>query len=116
MVITLSKPVALNQNSDFRRIYARGKSFPDKAVVTYVMKNHLGYSRFGITAGKKIGNSVQRNRSRRVIRAALYSVINQIEDGYDIIFVARGKTKYLKSQIVEKVMFEHLKTAGVIKQ
>lgn len=110
----MSQIVVLNQNSDFRRAYARGKSYVDKALVTYVIKNRLGVTRIGITAGKKIGNSVERNRSRRVIRAALYNIKDSISDGYDIIFVARGKTKFLKSQTVEQVMTQELRNAGVI--
>lgn len=110
----MSHIVVLNQNSDFRRAYTRGKSYADKALVTYVIKNRLGVTRIGITAGKKIGNSVERNRSRRVIRAALYNIKDNISDGYDIIFVARGKTKFLKSQTVEQVMTQELRNAGVI--
>ena len=112
----MSEIVALNQNSDFRRAYAVGKSFPDKALVTYVRKNRLGVTRCGITAGKKVGNAVERNRSRRVIRAAFFELKNDVEDGFDIVFVARGKTKFLKSQTVKKAMKRHLVDAGVIKQ
>ena len=112
----MSEIVALNQNCDFRRIYARGKSFPDKALVTYVLKNNLEVTRCGITAGKKIGNAVERNRSRRVIRAAFSDLKGQVESGYDIIFVARGRTKFLKSYIVKKAMLRHLRDAGVIRQ
>lgn len=115
-MIVLSKPVSLNENGDFRRIYARGKSYPDKGLVTYVMRNRFGYNRIGITAGKKTGNSVQRNRSRRVIRAAYYGIEDKLCSGYDIIFVARGKTKYLKSTSVQRVMYEQLRQAGVIKE
>ena len=116
MVLNLTEIVALNQNSDFRRIYARGKCFTDKGLVTYVMKNRLGVTRCGITAGKKVGNAVERNRSRRVIRAAFSALRNDVENGYDIIFVARGRTKFLKSQIVRKAMQRHLTDAGVIRQ
>lgn len=112
----MSEIVALNQNSDFRRIYARGKCFADKALVTYVLKNSLGVTRCGITAGKKVGNAVERNRSRRVIRAAFFHLKDDVECGYDIVFVARGKTKFLKSQIVQKAMLRHLRDAGVIRQ
>lgn len=60
----------LNQNRDFRRIYAKGRAFVDSAMVTYVLKNKKGCVRCGITASKKIGCAVERNRARRVIREA----------------------------------------------
>ncbi len=110
----MSKPITLNQNSDFRRAYGRGKSFASSALVTYVVKNRVGYCRYGITTGKKIGNAVERNRARRVIRAAFFQLCPEISGNFDIVFVARSKTKYVKSTAVLKAMREHLGSAGVI--
>jgi ribonuclease P protein component len=75
------------------------------------MKNRVGICRVGITTSKKIGNAVERNRSRRIIRAAYQSIFNQytLKGNYDLIFVARGKTKYLKSTQVEKAMLDCIK-------
>ena len=61
----------LNKNRDFTRIYARGKSYVHPHLVLYVAKNRLGAPRIGLTATKKVGGAVQRNRARRVMRAAL---------------------------------------------
>jgi len=113
-LINLSKPITLNQNSDFRRAYGRGKSYASAALVTYVVKNRVGYCRYGITTGKKIGNAVERNRSRRVIRAAFCQLYPEMTGSFDIVFVARSKTKYVKSTAVMKTMREHLSSAGVI--
>ncbi|MBE6783007.1 MAG: ribonuclease P protein component [Ruminococcaceae bacterium] len=110
----MSKPITLNQNSDFRRAYGRGKSFASSALVTYVVKNRVGYCRYGITTGKKIGNAVERNRARRVIRAAFSQLAPEISGSFDIVFVARSKTKFVKSTAVVKAMREHLCSAGVI--
>ena len=43
----------LNLNGDFRRAYARGKSFADPALVTYALKTRSGVCRMGITVSKK---------------------------------------------------------------
>ena len=113
----MRKYVTLNQNKDFLRLYYRGKSFARPAIVVYAMKNRCGVCRVGMTASKKIGNAVERNRSRRIIRAAYQSVLrNETFNGsWDLIFVARTKTKYLKSTAVEKEMTECLIKLGVIK-
>ena len=58
----------LTRNNEFARAYTRGKSFVHPHVVLYVNKNRLGRTRVGITASKKIGNAVTRNRARRVLR------------------------------------------------
>ena len=112
----MQKYISLNENSDFRRVYHRGKSCAKPALVVYVMKNRVGICRVGITVSKKIGNAVERNRSRRIIRAAFQSVAGQHEfpAAYDFVLVARTKTKYLKSTHVEKALTECLSEVGVI--
>ena len=47
--------VTLNENRDFRRAYAKGKSRVHRLLVTYVLRNRLGVNRVGFTATKKIG-------------------------------------------------------------
>ena len=107
----------IKQNSDFRRAYGRGKSFSDPALVTYVLKNNrAGICRIGITTSKKIGNAVERNRCRRIIRAALHELNEYMNGGFDIVLVARSKTKYLKSTDVKEIMYRQLSKAGVIKE
>ena len=54
----------LNKNWHFNRVYSRGKSYVHPHVVLYVAKNRLGYTRIGLTATKKVGHAVQRNRAR----------------------------------------------------
>ena len=58
---------------------------------------------------------MQRNRARRVIRASFYDLYSDIIPGYDIVFVARGKTPYVKSTFVKKEMLSHLKKANVLR-
>ena len=104
----------LKRNTDFRRLYTRGTSYANPALVTYFMKNRAGICRIGITTSKKIGNAVERNRSRRVIRAAYREIEEKINGNYDIVFVARSRTKYQKSTQIAQIMLSQLKKAGVI--
>lgn len=108
------KAVSLTVNSDFRRAYARGKVYTNPALVTYINRNRAGICRIGITTSKKIGNAVQRNRARRVIRAA-FNEMPELKGAYDIVFVARTRTIYRKSTELVPVMRRHLSLAGVIK-
>ncbi len=110
----MSEYITLKDNKDFSRLYRKGKSFVSPVLVTYVLKNKSGNLRFGITTGKKIGKAVKRTRARRVIRAAYYELYPHMKTGYDIVFVARGKTPYVKSQIVLRAMKKHLFEAEVL--
>ena len=110
----MAKLAAFNLTQDFRRLYGRGRSKVHPALVTYVAKNRVGFCRIGITASKKIGNAVQRNRARRVIREAYRLLSDRVEGAYDLVFVARGRTTRVKSTTVQKIMEEQLKALGVL--
>ena len=43
--------VTVKQNSDFRRIYRRGRSAVSGGVVVYCLKNRQGMSRLGVPSG-----------------------------------------------------------------
>ncbi len=45
--------------------------------------------RLGITASRKIGNSVQRNRARRLIREGFRVVFGDLPDALDIVVIVR---------------------------
>lgn len=110
----MPKVPALKQNVEFHRAYSRGKSRASSALVTYALKNKSRQCRIGITTSKKIGNAVERNRSRRVIRAAFSSLKDECSGGWDIVFVARYKTKSLKSTDVASIMHKQLTELGII--
>ena len=116
-MIVLSFFESIKTNADFNRAYYKGKSSASYAVVVYARKNGLKTVRVGITTGKKIGNAVERNRSRRVIRAAFGNICRTcgVSPGYDYVLVARGKTKYLKSSQVEQALKTCLTQLGVLK-
>ncbi|HEX3025978.1 MAG TPA: ribonuclease P protein component [Clostridia bacterium] len=104
----------IKENKDFRRIYNRGKSYVSPVLVTYVLKNRNNTVRIGITTSKKTGNAVKRSRARRVIREAFRTMERSVKPGYDFIFVARGKTPFVKSTDVCRAMTAQLKNAGVL--
>lgn len=110
----MSKLVSLKQNTEFHRAYGRGKSKASSGLVTYVVKNKGQGCRVGITTAKKLGSAVERNRCRRIIRAAFSSLSNECSGNWDIVFVARFKTKKLKSCDLVPIMHTQLKELGVI--
>ena len=114
----MSRRDTLKLNTDFHRVYARGKSVPSSGVVTYALRSRVRGSgcRVGITTSKKIGNAVERNRCRRIIRAAYCALSDEVSGDWDLVLVARHKTKYLKSPDIEKALRQQFETLGVIKK
>ena len=110
----MSDFVTLKCNTDFRRLYNRGKTVTDPALVIYYSKNRAGICRIGITTSKKIGNAVERNRSRRLLKEAFRSVCSDVLPNYDIVIVARSKTKYLKSTRLAEIMRRIFSEQGML--
>jgi len=106
---------SLCENRDFRRLYARGQSFVHPALCVYVMKSRHHTFRVGITAGKKVGNAVQRNRARRIIRESFRNVLPRLRPGFDIVFVARSRTPSLKSTDLDPVIAKSFSVLGLLK-
>lgn len=94
----------LNDNRIFLRLYKKGKCIVLREMVIYVRKNHLPYNRLGITAGKKIGNAVKRNRARRVIRQAYRENEINMPVGIDIVIVARVPATVEKSTVISNCL------------
>ena len=100
----------LKQNWEFRRAYTRGTAFVAPSFVMYVCKGKNSHTRLGITAGKKIGTAVYRNRAKRVITAAFSEVVSHIPQGYDFVIVARTRVLSVKSTQVAATIEKQLKS------
>ncbi|MCI8648609.1 MAG: ribonuclease P protein component [Anaerotruncus sp.] len=100
---------SLKLNKEFRRAYYRGKSCATPVVVVYAVKNRLRKNQVGLTATKKIGKAVQRNRARRIIKEAYRLIENEFPIGWDFVFVARTKTVYSNTNDVILAMRTALK-------
>ena len=103
----------LRRNAEFGRVYGRGKAYVHPQLVLYVLKTRSGRTRVGLTATKKIGGAVQRNRARRVMRAAIAEHLDPHSGGYDLVFVARGQTPHLKSTVLSRTVARLLAQAGL---
>lgn len=87
----------LKDNRNFLELYKKGRYIASKYTVIYVMPNNRPFNRFGITAGKKIGNAVCRNRAKRLIRLAYRQYEIDLPVGIDIVIVARKPMCEIKS-------------------
>lgn len=110
----------LKKNSDFRIVYRRGKSIANDLLVLYIFKNRRNilpnktrYNKVGISVSKKVGNSVVRSRSKRLISESYRLKEASLIKGYDFIFVARTKIDGATYLNVSKAMDHLLKKASL---
>ena len=104
---------SLKLNHIFRRLYRKGSSAANGYLVLYCRKNGSQANRVGLTVGAKLAHAVQRNRARRIMRAALSEHLSQNIGGYDIILVARGQTPKLKSTQLSRTLGKLFAKAGL---
>ena len=109
------KIVSINLNSQFRRLYKKGKSYVTPTMVVYILKNNQNENRLGITAGKKVGGAVQRNRAKRRIRELFRISADNLKNGYDFCIVARCFTVNAPHEKVVQDFRTSVKKLGVWK-
>lgn len=107
----------IKKDSDFRKVYQRGKSLADRNLVIYTMKNKSDKSRIGISISKKVGKAHERNRIRRCIKEAYrINIDDKVLGGYDLVFIARINAADKDYRELEKSLKYICKKANIIKK
>lgn len=85
-------------------------------MVLFYRKNNLSYSRKAFLASKKVGNSVRRNRARRLMKESVRLMDQKLPDGYDFIIIARNTIADAKCADVKRSLESAFRRAGVMKK
>jgi ribonuclease P protein component len=92
--------IVLKDNKGFQRCFKSGRFCSCYFLTAYYVQNNSPQNKVGISVSKKVGNAVQRNRAKRIIRAAYRICEDKFPIGYDIVFVARPSVNDKKMQDV----------------
>lgn len=84
---------SLKKYGDFQRVYKKGRSYANKYLIMYVLKQDTQENRIGISVSKKVGNSVVRHRLTRLIRESYRLNETRFVRGLDIVVIARPGAK-----------------------
>ena len=104
----------LRNQKNFNNVYRKGSSKGSRYVVVLYRKNRLSVTRIGFVASKKVGNSVCRNRARRLMRESVRTMDFTLKPGYDIILVARNSINGHKCQDVQNTLIKALKSCDLV--
>ena len=117
----------MTENHLYKKAYAGGKKASGKYTVIFVLKDKKAYllkkanpqkeyvNRVGLTVSKKIGGAVQRNRAKRVIRAAFAEIqkTRELKKGNLIVISARESATLAKSTDIFEEMLRQLEKLGM---
>lgn len=91
-----------------------GKSYAHPFVVLVVLANELGQVRVAVAAGRTVGGAVQRNRAKRVLRAAVMPHLERIAGGHDLLLIARPGMREVDSNQAHEALSRLLSKARLI--
>lgn len=110
----MRKKEVLRGKRDFNRVYSKGKSVRDRYLVLIYLKNGLPYTRTAFLASKKVGNSVQRNRAKRLMKESYRVLSEDIKEGYDLVMIARTTINGKKCDQIRGSLKKSLEKAHVL--
>ena len=110
----MNRVCTLKKNSEFRRLYSKGKSAVSPYMVVYCRKNGRDINRVGYTVSVKLGHAVVRNRVRRRLREIYRLNSPALKTGWDIVIVARSKAIYAKFDRLTSAYLQLADKAGIL--
>ena len=121
------KEIAIKENHLYGKTYKSGKRFVGKYVAVYTLRDLKAkqlraanpqkefVNRVGLSVSKKIGGAVERNRAKRIIRAAYRELREGLKRGNLIVISARGAIVGAKSPQITRELeaaFRNLELLG----
>ena len=90
----------LRGSQDYQKVYRQGKRYDSSLMTAFVLPNKLSQDRLGITASRKaVGNAVQRNRARRLLKETFRlkkSSLVDLQEHYDWVINAKRRLPSFK--------------------
>ena len=110
----MTRIITLKKNYQFQTVFNQGKSYATKFLVVFIRENSLDYNRVGFCVGKKVGNSVQRNRVKRLIKEVFRIYNPYLHQGFDLVFIGRHRASEMSYQQCKKDFLTLIKKSKIL--
>ena len=116
----------LTRSEDFKRVRRSGKSYAHPLVVLIALKSEKSDPpriRVGVAAGRTVGTAVARNRTKRLLREAMRTMIPNITSrhlrqesasGLDLVLIARAGLASASLQDARQAVQSLLQRAQIV--
>src|SRR3954452_18808703 len=91
----------LPRSAEFERVYREGRSHAGRHLDLYSFPRDGGDGaapRLGLSVGRKVGGAVERNKVKRLLRAAFWQSEERLPPGHDFVVVARSEAAELAAR------------------
>lgn len=122
------KYTTIKEHHLYNKTFQRGKRYSGRYVSVFVLRDLAAkrlkkenpekqfYNRFGVAVTKRVGGAVQRNRVKRILRAAYRAIEPELKTGFLVVLSPRDGILNVKSTDVERELrkgFERLEMLRV---
>ncbi|MBQ9784741.1 MAG: ribonuclease P protein component [Clostridia bacterium] len=108
------KYTTIKEHHLYNKTFQRGKRYSGRYVSVFVLRDLAAkrlrkenpekqfYNRFGVAVTKRVGGAVQRNRVKRILRAAYRAIEPELKRGFLVVVSPRDGILDVKSTDVER--------------
>ena len=106
----------LTRSEDFKRVRRDGKSYAHPLVVLIALNSESDQPRVrvGVAAGRTVGTAVIRNRTKRLLREVMRTLLPNIASNLDLILIARPGLASATLEDTHQAIDNLLKRAKII--
>ena len=111
----MQRRLRLTHSDDIKRVRHEGRLLANTLLVLGFLPNHLQKNRIAFIAGRSVGGAVQRNLAKRRLRTAFQSLMMDINQGFDLVLIARKPLLNVDYPLVVEGLRSLVKQAGLTK-
>jgi ribonuclease P protein component len=89
----LSRKERVRKREDLSRLMRQGIRHHAKQYTVIVARNEVDHLRIAASVTRKVGNAVERNYEKRVVRECFRRVKETLPRGFDLLVIVRAKTE-----------------------
>jgi len=110
----LPQPHRLTRSADVTNVRRQGQSWRHPFCILITQRGEVEVSRFAFIASKRVGKAVVRNRVKRLLREAVRLHLDEIQPGWDCVWIARPQLSQASYAEVETAVLQLLRRAKLL--